>query len=463
MRPVTSNALLVLIGDILARLLGYVALFHVTAVLGPSRFGAVTLGLAVLSHALLLVDLGLYTLGIREAAKPPGARLVPLGRFVRLELLLALAVFVVGQGILFVLPLDLLLERVLRLYLLYTFSYALLIDWYHQGIRNYSAVTVSKFVNGVVYAGGVYLLVRSESDVLLVPIIYLAAGLSSVIWLGIRARRVDFTAASSTRDGGFSSMLKGSIPIGAGALLGQGIQALPPIALAFYYTTVETGVFGIVLKIATALMMVDRIFVALFLPFVSRMWVDHRERLNEILAAALSLVVAASFSLSCAITLCSRSILDLVGTEYTSGAPALAVLAWYPAVTILNSYFAYSLIAVGREKSYLRVSLISAIFSALCILLFAWLWGVVGAAVAVVVGETFMTAVMYLEFRASFKVRVARPLLPSLGVAVAIVGLGTYLGLGMLWQAPLILCAFLLAVFLLRGITRRELSMIFGR
>jgi len=463
MRPVTSNALLVLIGDILARLLGYVALFHVTAVLGPSRFGAVTLGLAILSHALLAVDLGLYTLGIREAAKPPESRLFPLGRFVRLELMLATIVFVVGQGLLFVLPLEPLLEHVLRLYLFYTFSYALLVDWYHQGIRNYSAVTVSKFINGAVYAGGVYLLVQSEGDVLLVPIIYLAANLASVIWLGLRIRRADFVSAPGMVDGGFAAMLKGSVPIGAGALLGQGIQALPPIVLAFYYSTVETGVFGIVLKIATALMMVDRIFVALFLPFVSRMWVERKERLNEVLAAALSLVVAASFSLSCVITLCSRAILDLVAARYVSGAPALAVLAWYPAVTILNSYFAYSLIAIGREKSYLRVSLISAIFSALCILLFAWIWGVVGAAIAVVVGESFMTAVMYREFRESFRVPLARALLPSLGVAIAIVGLGTNAGIGLLWQAPVILLAFLAAVFLLRGVTRRELSMIFGR
>lgn len=186
--------------------------------------------------------------------------------------------------------------------------------------------------------------------------------------------------------------------------------------------------------------------------------------MTEALTAALRWVVTGGCSLSVVITLCAGSILETVfGEEYASGSRTLAIVSWYPAVTLLNSYFAYSLIAAGRERSYLRVSVVSAVVSAVMILLFTRLWGAEGAAAAIVAGEVVMTTIMYREFRGAFQVPVGRALLPAVAVAALVIAAGVMFGLGDIRLAPLLWLAFALLSLLAGGVSRRDIELITGK
>ena len=321
MRTLATNTIWVFAGDVIARLLGFIALIHLTSVLGPSGFGVIAIGLSVLTYLLMLVDMGMNTMGTREAAKQGPLRAFPLIRIVVLELSLAALLFVLIHLILPQFQMESSVQKIIQLYAWYLFSYALFIDWYHQGIGNYSSVTRAKFIAGIVYVVGVYCFVSNSQELERVPIIYLVGNLAAGASLIFGFPKGDFHSGPPVQSSlNYLSIFRRSVPIGLGGFLAQGVQALPPLVVGLFYPVTDVGILRAALSIAIFLMMADRVFIALFLPAVSRMAIDRKRDLEELLNIIFKVLVVLGFSLSLSITLLSHSILLVAfGTAYQKG------------------------------------------------------------------------------------------------------------------------------------------------
>lgn len=448
-------------GDAVARLLGFAATAWTAAAVHPEGFGVLSMGLALLAWALWPVDLGLNTLGIRIAAAPPQQRQFAPVAILRLQCMAAVGVMLLGQLVLLLVPLSLPLRGVMQLYLLYPLTYALYVDWYHQGKQNYRVVTAGKFVSGGLYVGALMLLVKEPDQVALVPLLYFAANLAAAALLLLMADRADLRTAAadavgaktSGGIGGYLPLLREGFPILLGSIVGSVLQTAPLLLLGFLHGASDAGTLGVVLRVVTLLMMADRVFVALYLPRVANLWGGDRQNLQRELGRGFQLLVVAGGAIGAAATVHADAIIALLfGPLYSAAGPALQVVAWYAVATLWNSFFAYGLIGIGQQQKYMNASLLGGAIFLPIVALAIWHDGLRGAAWGIAIGEGAMALLMYLQFRRHCAVAVARPVAVGLVVSAATIAAGLMLGGGLL-LLPVSLLIFFSLSLLTRNLT----------
>lgn len=465
MSRLVRNFLTAFSGDIIARLLGFVATAWSAAVLQPEGFGVLSMGLALVTWALWPVDLGLNTLGMRIAATQPEHRKFPPVAILRLQLIAAFGVMVLGEILLLLLPIPSVLRTVMQLYLLYPITYALYVDWYHQGKRNYRAVTAGKFISGGLYAGALVLLVQTPSQITLVPLLYIAANFIAATVLLLMANRPDLRTAirSNRQNSNHLDLLREGFPILLGSVIGSVLQTVPLLLLGFLHGAAEAGTLGAVLRVVTLLMIADRVFVALYLPRVANLWGGNREGLQRELGRGLRLIVVAGGAIGVAATVHADAIINLLfGNAYAAAGSALQVVAWYAVATLWNSYFAYALVGIGQQQKYMNASMIGGVVVFPITAVAIWLDGLRGAAWGITIGEGIIMVLMCLQFRKHFTVSIVRPVATGLAIAAATILVGTQLG-GGLWFLPISLALPLLLSLLTRSITVQDVAWLQGR
>jgi O-antigen/teichoic acid export membrane protein len=463
MRKLSANAILLFGGDAAARALGFLATVHLARTLGSESFGGVIIGLSVLSYALWFSDLGLTTLGTREMARPREAREHSPGEILTTRLILSLIVFIAMQGVALVLYPTGATRTVVALYLLTVPAYALSLEWYFQGAQRFGLFTLSKFVTTAVYFTAIILAVAGPADAPLVPLFNcLGALVAATILLAARRDERLIPAGFSMRR--FTTILRHAGTIGVGGIFAQTVQLLPPIILGLMATDADAGVLGAAMKIVFVILMIDRVFAAIFLPAISKLFAAGPERVREHLELALALIIVLGFGMAALVTAHARDIMRLVYNDsYRGGALALAIMSWFAAATLVNSVFAYGLIGAGEERAYLRATVTGGSIAALLTVAMIAAWGLTGGAIAMTAGEVVMVILAWLAFRRRIPLRFARPLVVAALLAAGIVAAAHALDMTAIWFAPLLGIAFLLAAYLLGAFRRDDILWLMKR
>lgn len=458
MRKLSVNALLVFCADAGARVLGFFANAYLARTLGQDGFGMTVIGFAFLSYALWFADLGLGTLGTREVGRSPQNREFSPGQILVTRLLLSVVVLVLAQGAAMLLYADAALRWTIAGFLLCVLAYAVSIEWYYLGLRRYPPLVVSRILVSALYLGAVSLFVQDAGDVAQVPLYYLLATLLPALMLFLIPREKGALSPQGWSIGAAAGILRRSGYIGLGGVFAQSVQLLPPLVLGYFYSSESVGLLGAALRVMSILLVVDRIFAALFLPAISRQWSTRREEALAGLQHLTALIIVTGAALATVTTIYARPLIVLIfGGEYSGGAGVLAVLGWFAAATLANSVFSFGLIGTGNERGYLRAASIGGIFSVLITVALIYWWGLPGAAAAMVASELVIVALTWREFRREAPVRFLRPLLVAVAVSAALLGGGWWLGAGSLWWAPVAGLLFLLLAFLLGGIRREDI------
>lgn len=462
-RRLSGHAATILSGDVGARFLGFLANVQIARALGADAFGLVVVALAALHYAIWLADLGMATIGTREIAKPEGERRFQSGDILLFKTGLAAVVFLGGQALLFLLPLPPELAMLIRLYLFFLFVEAVLLEWYFKGRREYAPFTASKWLGGLIYLAGATFLVGAPGDLFRVPLIYLAAhGAAALLLLALHRRREPFRAAPLSRRG-LTGMIRRGLPVGLGSMFAQVVQLFPPMALAYFQSTAEAGRFGVAIRIVTVALVLDRIFVALYLPVMTRLWQSGAAAARERLEPALAYIIYGGTGAALGLSLFATPVVVLLfGESYRGAGPGLAVLSWFVVPTLVNSVFCFGLIAIEREGRYFHALWKGSAVAALIIAGFCAAGGLATAALGVVLAETVIAAFTWMAFRRDVALRFGRALLRAAGAALVAGFAWPYFAAeAPLWLLPVPVAAFFVMIAASGGLTRHQFTQLF--
>jgi len=463
MRKLSANALLLFGGDAVARALGFFTTVHLARALGAESFGLVTIGLSILSYALWFSDLGLTTLGTREMARPADAREHPPADILATRLILSIVVLLAMQAVTFLLYPDPSARWVSALYLLSVPAFALSLEWYFQGAQRFLPFALSRFITAAVYFIAVMTGVSGPADAPRVPIFSLLGTLAAALLL-LAIRRDERLVPAGFSWERMAGVLRRAAPIGVGGIFAQTVQLLPPLALGLLATNADAGVLGAAMKVIFVVLVIDRVFAAMFLPAVAKLFAAEAERSRGHLERALAFIIVLGFGIGTLITVHAANILRIIYNEsYQGGALALGIMSWFAAATLVNSIFSYGLIGAGAERSYLRATVSGGTIAAVLTFALTWWWGLTGAAVAMVGGELAIVTLTYVEFRRRIRLRFARPLAVSAALAAALIILADRFGPHDLWGAPILGALFLLMAYLLGAIRRDDILWLMKR
>lgn len=197
--------------------------------------------------------------------------------------------------------------------------------------------------------------------------------------------------------------------------LAQSVTNLPPLAIGLSSSAGDVGLFSSAMKIVFLLLLLDRLFNALFLPVVTRYITSQADEVGRLVQTTTKVLAVLVVPAAIAGTILGGDVIAVAfGDRYEEAVPLLDILLWYFVLTVLNSVFVCVLIGSGREKEYTRMVTWGSL--ALCIAVIAGttLFGVHGAAYAVVLGELLIVTLMMREVRkvvaVSLTTVLARPL-----------------------------------------------------
>ncbi len=446
------------LGDAGVRILGFITTVLLARTLGASEYGLLTIAVAILGFSSWFSDLGLNTLGTRILAQPPEKRSYRSFEIFRIRIILGIVVLfsvsTVIWGTHFESPYT---GLIIQLFLLSLIPQAIALEWYFNGTRNYSWITLSRLAQSAAYLLMIFFFIE-DSGLMMVPVYYLIAAMiaTSILFAVMPVRdklKGDWPTYPKVRE-----MIISALPLGLGSLFSQVVIFMPPLVIGYYFGFREAGWFGVAFKIILLFILVDRFLIRLLLPDMAILWRDNRTKLKKNLQISLHwLLFSGSFFAIILHTGSEFFINVLFGNEFAESALLLTILTLYLPLVFLNSIFSYGLLTSDHDTAYLRSGLTGGIASFFIILLIASVGSLTWVTWAVVIAEAIVVLSFYLEFRRLADLEIFTPMIKLPGLAgllllLPVFGLITY-PLSFL----LIPLLYILLVFLTGGLRMNDL------
>ncbi len=456
MKKLLKNTLSLAGADVGSRVLGFAVTVYLGRVLGTGGFGLVGIGFAVLGYLALLSSPGVHVIGTRDVASGGGNEVASSVNSLRLLLSVVLLAFVVvlcpviagtREAVLVVAVIS---ASVLPL--------AWSPDWFFQGKEQFVPVSASKITMYVVYLLLALLFVRSGNDVVLAAAAYTLGNLAATLALMLAFRRRFGPARPVWLPLQWRGVLKQSYPVGLSALLSQTVMNLPILVVAMLLTTEDAGLFNAAMKLIFFVLIIDRVFYAIFLPVASRLGKEAGAPLARVTLLGMRLVLLVTIPTAVLGIALSPALVALIfGKGYGGAGPVLACLLPYVVFTLMNTVFMTALIAVNRQREYLTVMAWgTGLLVPLCVVL-THFSGIEGTAVSLSIGEAIMTGLFFLRARRALGLDASRSCLPALISGMAMTGVLLVLrGASHFLAVPVAVACFGLGIVLTRGITIEE-------
>jgi len=402
MRNLTSKTLWILFSDGGAKLFGFFVTIYLARVLGAEQYGLITLAISVMGICVWFSDLGIQTFATRAIAASGPDKQNP-ARFLWMKILLSLLVILLSSLLIwFLLAHEPTLRILIVLFIFSLLPRALQIDWYYKGVQEFRWVTLASWIQGATYLGALLLLVSAD-DLLLVPLIYCASLLAGALTL-ILCYRGEHSLTRSPEVSKWPDDIRSSFFLGLGHFMAQTIILLPPIAIGYYFSEAQIGFYGVAFKLILVVMLADRAFNTLLLPNLTKMWSERPDDVQPQLTIISKWMLFFGSLGTIALFFSAESIITLMfGERYSDAVPMLKILAFLLPVTFLNSVFSFGLISFGRDRSFMKSTLVGGLGAAILILLAGLSGSVLILIGFVVLAEVWITICIYYRFRSTMK------------------------------------------------------------
>lgn len=346
-----KNVAALFLGDIFNRLIGFIAVAYLARILGASNFGLISIGLAFLSYFLTISSNGLPTLGVRKIIKCKDDNKI-VGDFISTRFVFSIFVIIIIIAISFFIKSSQ-LRSIILAYSLYLFPAAFLLVWYFQAKEQMGLIVSGRAVGMMFYLILILIFVRTNKDIIYVPYCWFVSGLvTSLFFILIyvsKGNRIKIRFSFYR----IKSLFLEAFPLGVANLIGQITLYLPPIFLGFAMSPKEAGFYSAAAKIVILFLILDRVFSFSFFPAISKCATKTPERLNNVFNQTLKwiVIVVILFGFS-GILLGKYLVLFVFGKEYLSSVLIFQTIMSYFMITLINSAFTFTLIALKQEKAY---------------------------------------------------------------------------------------------------------------
>lgn len=412
-------------GEVAARLIAFAGTLYVARTLGPARYGVIGFALAVLLYLQRIADAGFdLGVGVREVAarREEVARMVPALLTIRAAIAVALA------GLTAILSLILLPSpdgKVLAIYAGALVAVGLSTSWVHVGLEHARRVATARVIGEGVAFTVLVLVVHGPADISHVPVAQIVGdGLTAVILLAILARtgmrvvpRLDVAVALPLLRQGWRLM--------AASLFGLALYNSDLLFLRYFRGSESVGYYAAAYTVVGFCLNVGIAYGLSLLPVLSASREQPGQR-RELYQTALAHVFVVLIPVVVGGAIVAPGIVGLIlGPTYYPAGLALRMLIWSLVPGILCNVVVIGLLSAGRESDVLRAFAGTlAVVTILDIVLISR-FGIAGAAVATVVGETVRLALtMYAAHRVALGgislVRLWRPVAAVSAMAFAL-------------------------------------------
>ncbi len=367
---------------------------YLMVVFGAEQFGVYSFGLSLAQYLMLLVDFGFNLTASKQIALAQSnteetnrlfsATLCAKLLLLALSGLLALAISL--------LPMYRIYRTVVWITWLMVVGNTFSLFWLFQGKGKVRLVSIVNTALKLLILPLTFVLVKTSADVNIAAWIQVAVFVGAGIVTVTLAYRMRLARLVRVRWKDVKSQLRNSWSVFLSNAATSTYTALFVVILAYMVSADEVGKYAAAEKIVRCACYLIWVPVSqAYFPRISKLSVENRgEGLR--LVRKLTLILAIVLTLAgVALVVGAEPLVALLGKDYTGITELMLILAAVPALVGIGGVQGQmGLIAMGgeREKQIFRnVYLIAGVVALISVCVFAYLWGTMGAAVALVLTE----------------------------------------------------------------------------
>lgn len=380
-------------GEILSRIIAFLATVYLARTLGAGVYGVVAFAGAVLLYAGHLADAGIDTLGVPIVARAParaGELLTSLS-LARLAAALLVALLLAAAG-LTVLPQP--EGAILAAFAFVLPVRALTARWALLGLDQPRVVAAGRVAGEALCAVLVVTLVRGSGDLSRVPLTQLAGDAVTALVFLAALRRLGHVGPARYRHDVALPVLRDSWQLVANALLAMIVFNFDLIALRFFRDSTAVGWYSSGYALVSFLSNLGVTFAYSVLPALARLGTGQP---GERALYQLSLSVSAALTLPLAVggALLAPGLIMLVyGAGFEPAAAPLALLLVSVPLTWIRLVCQMALVSRGLQREVLAATAIGSAAAVVLDLALIPRYGMLGAAAATVAAEVLRTVLL---------------------------------------------------------------------
>ncbi len=461
---ILKNIFSLLSSGVVVHAVSFFTVVYIARVLGPQGFGKINFAFAIVGYFMLFTDMGVSVIATREVASGRRGLNNYVGNILALRLCLTLLSFAVLLAIAFYLRKPAEIKYLIILYGAGVFMSCIFIEWLFQGIEKMYYIAIGRIAGITIYAAGVFTLIHGPQQLLIIPCLQFLSGLVTasclISFFQMVAGKIEFDIDMQI----WRDSLRNALPIGTAVLMNFVVNNANTVMLGFMSTEASVGYFNSAAKLLLPLTMLGSVYFDAIYPVISRHYAG---------AASDTFGVVLSFSAKLAITLTlpaaiggailAKPLMHLIyGGGYDDGSTALGYLLGAGAIGIFNLVYIRGLWASARQGVYLKIVFTQAIASIVLNLVLIGSFGIAGCAIAALMVEALGLILYDRAFKNIASISAYR-FIPKPLIATAIMALFLSITSGFNIVFKLLGGAFLyvLALYLIKGITRDELDIIY--
>ena len=428
-KRIAKNSTFIFLGDAIGHILQLVLVVYLVRYLGDVTFGKYAFAFAFTSLFMILSDLGLSTLSIREIARDTskaGEYLTNISITKFILSLITLVLIVVTINLMHY-PQDTTLAVYIvggvTVFTSFTASFRSIFRAFER--MEYEAIT--RIVERLLIFGAV------------LPVLFLGYGLIEVVSAMLIAQAFififtliilikKFTRPTLTFNLSLcKSLIKEALPFGLASVFAVIYFQTDTVMLSMMKGDAVVGWYNAAYRLVMGTLFIPGAFVGALYPVLSRCFTSSKDSLMVVYEKSFKFLLMLAIPLGIGTTLLAdRIIIFLYGEEFAHSIIALQILIWVASILFIYSIVGYTLASINKQLVDTRITAVSALLNVGLNLLLIPTYSYVGAGVASIVSQVFVFTCEfgYLQ-KNGYKIEISKIVLKPL-CAGAVMGLLIY-------------------------------------
>jgi O-antigen/teichoic acid export membrane protein/uncharacterized membrane protein YczE len=417
-RSLSVNMAMLTVARVFTLILSLASTAVLTRYLGPASFGEFRTVMAFLGLAILIANLGVHLIFVREFSRPESDQVRLLGNALTLRTISAAVILLAAAGLAFAFPYNPIIRWGILLStpgFVALAAFQLLQGVFQQKLRQLGAVIAE--VSGSLLVLALLLLLTQLGASLLAVLGVFVLGNLLTLGLGLFFANRLTPVRPRWEWGEWRALLIPAIPVAGGSILNLLYYRTDTIALSLFRPAAEVGLYGVAIKLTDAIVGIALLFVGLVMPVLSRHAGRDPIAFQRHLGAGFDVIAIGVVGAAAMLCAFADPIVKLVaGDGYGHGAWLLQALCpiaiLYPICTICR----YACTALNQQGWLLWGYAAAVVIGLAAMVLLVPAYGGFGTALGLFASESavFITALWVLR-----RERVAIPSFVTLAKALA--------------------------------------------
>ena len=365
-KRIAKNTTVLFIAQMITYLMGFFITMYTARYLGAEGFGNLSIALALTGIFAVLTDLGIGTLTVRAVSRDKSLTTKYVANTMPLRLILSIITI-----LLIVITVNMVSYSPQVRNVIYIISLSVLIGvisgiFYciFQAYEKMEYQSISTILNSVVMLGGTITVIYFKMGILAIASLYVISNAAVLIYILIVYRR-KFVLPKMEIDLNFwKSNLKEALPMAVTSIFGILIFKIDTIILSLMQSATAVGWYNAAYRLLEALLFFPSVYTTSVFPVLSNMYISSKKPIKSAYEKSFKYLTMISLPIAVGTTLLAEPIILLIyKSTFTESILTLQILIWVIPFTFLNYILGSLLTSMDRQKTVLKITIVSLVFN----------------------------------------------------------------------------------------------------